>query len=1173
MNKRFIRVAVFCALTATAAPVFVGCSDDYDADIAGLQDQINKINGVVGITGDDMAAAIDEVVEQLQTKIDSLGGIVGDKVNVDELTASVNNLNQLIDQKADASQIQAEADRLQGLIEAANEAAAGANEELSQKLEQQISDLEKKQEEAQQKLNDALNGKVDPATLQAEAARLEGLINEAKKIAEGAVTSAQLDEKISAVEGEIESLESKLNSAATSEGVASQIEAAKQELQLLIDAKADPATIDEKIAAYNETLQATLDGKASATLVAGLRGEVTNLTGSVKDLQNELKRIDQLETSLGTALSDLSSVKSDLSGLKSRIDALEGADLNLSEYAEFKALANRVSDVEAKWGDLSSEDIDANTSAIADINSKLDAFFGEKADATVADIYNKLVALETWKNDIANDIASISSKADQSALNDALNQIDDLRTQLGLIGSQDPDEGEEGEEPTANFYNKEEIDSKFNSIKEEINKLVGTVPQSIVYMPNFDTATNQFTDGITFKSLFVEKLGTTPVATSAPENTIVRFRVSPASVVEKIKDGTYTVELGGKRMKSIPEGHITMSLVSNDNTKADEAEGIIAYQVNTGTLALNEAWALCVNLKKAEVTATADEEADKTVDIADKTDLTSNFFTLINQSVQIDGIEVTTNGAYTDGTTDQLAYAEHKGTAPHQIDYTKDRKVVGYLDGTEVVADLEKAFDLTGKLSIAYGITGGSEPDIFTTAGGVLTVVNDYSSYIGQTAVVTAQPSINGTKIPNKLGKYGTTYDEVQVVNILWVEEYSLLDNTKFTVNDGRSKTEWVNSARTFTLDKDEVDRLISETKIEREKFFGGLASTQQPASVYTDGTKKVTLSADPTNERIIVTYDKGVVVNGTPTLKLSLTRSDVSLPAIEIKVTLPTSTFGTLPNPAEDILTLDPGNTGIIWNAERTTTTLTPVPTTDDNITAMIWGADLSARFTSTEEFGSKYSDLVDEVRKLGGTVEWEALGQIKPSGISWNTLPNVNVNSAYSVDNAVHDLTFRINFKYGSHTITGNTYTMKVANISGKFVMPEAVKDKGIQFTNRTGSVKLSKDCKWVDATSAGQNTVWSEGKVISRDNGVANAVYGTSFFKLLNIGEPRFELVDPQYANFVNLNPVDGTFSLTPNGQTAFSTEPATVQVKVVINSRFGTIEGEEDNIINVHVNIAG
>ena len=195
---------MFCALTATAAPVFVGCSDDYDADIAGLQDQINKINGVVGITGDDMAAAIDEVVEQLQTKIDSLGDIVGDKVNVDELTASVNNLNQLIDQKADASQIQAEADRLQGLIDAANQAAADANQQVRQELEQQISELEQKQDEAQLALNEALNGKVSQEVLDNEAARLEELINDAKQIASGAVTPAQLDEKINTVMGEIE---------------------------------------------------------------------------------------------------------------------------------------------------------------------------------------------------------------------------------------------------------------------------------------------------------------------------------------------------------------------------------------------------------------------------------------------------------------------------------------------------------------------------------------------------------------------------------------------------------------------------------------------------------------------------------------------------------------------------------------------------------------------------------------------------------------------------------------------------------------------------------------------------------------------------------------------------------------------------------------------------------
>ena len=50
MRKKFIRVAVFCALTATAAPVFVGCSD-YDDDINRLQGEIDQINGFVVAEG------------------------------------------------------------------------------------------------------------------------------------------------------------------------------------------------------------------------------------------------------------------------------------------------------------------------------------------------------------------------------------------------------------------------------------------------------------------------------------------------------------------------------------------------------------------------------------------------------------------------------------------------------------------------------------------------------------------------------------------------------------------------------------------------------------------------------------------------------------------------------------------------------------------------------------------------------------------------------------------------------------------------------------------------------------------------------------------------------------------------------------------------------------------
>ena len=1077
MNKRFIRVAVFCALTATAAPVFVGCSDDYDADIAGLQDQINKINGVVGITGDDMAAAIDEVVEQLQARIDSLGGVVSDKVNVDELTASVNNLNQLIDSKADASQIQAEADRLQGLIEAANQAAADANAADRQALEQQISELEGKQEQAQQTLNEAIAG------------------------------------------------------------------------------KADQADIDQ------------------------LRTDLTTVTNDLAAANNKLQQLEGLSEDLGGALTDLATAKSDLETLKGRVQALEEADLNLGDYAEFSALADRVTALEGKWGNLSSSDIAANTSAIAEINRKLDAFFAEKADATAKEIYDKLKALEDWKADVVDEIASISSKADQSALDQVLLDIEDLKDQLGLIGDQDPDEGED---QTANFYNKEEIDAKFDAIKTEINSLVGTMPQSIVYMPNFDNATNQFSNGITFRSLFIDKLGTTPVATSAPENTIVRFRVSPASAVEEIKKGTYTLTLDGKRMKSIPKDHITLSLITGTaETNADEAEGIITYQVNTGTLAMNEAWALCVNLKKAvpeETTGSeADAEADKTVEIADKTDLTSNYFTLFNQTVQIDGIDVDTKAAYRDNNTDDLAYMEHTGTTPFQINYAEGRKLVGYNNGSIAVNDLEAMFDLSGKISINYSVTSGSNPSLFTVSGGLLTLVNHYSTYIGETAVVTAQPVINGTTIPNKQGgqNYGTTYDQVKVVNILWSESYNLIDDTKFTVSDGKSKTEWIDSERTFTLNPTVVDELINRTKINRSEFFNGLATSAQPDAEYTDAEgKTVILEADATNEKITVTYDAGVVITGSKTLKLTLQRSDVSLPAIEINVPLAATTFGTLPNPTEDVLPLDPGNTGIIWNAEKTITTLTPVPTTDDNIAAMIWNADLSARFASTDEFDGTFSQLKADVEALGGHVVWEAVGTAaeRPAGINYSALPNAAVNSAYDMNNAnqAHELKFRINFKYGAHTIQGNTYTLKVADISGKFVMPDDVKNNGVQFTSRTGSVKLSKGCSWTDATSAGQNIVWSEGKVVTTAN-TTGAVYATSFFDLLGIDEPTFELVNPEYKNFVNLNPTDGTFSLTADGQTAFSSNPATVQVKVVIKSRFGTVEGQESNIINVHVNI--
>ena len=246
-----------------------------------------------------------------------------------------------------------------------------------------------------------------------------------------------------------------------------------------IGAKADTAFVNQEIRDLNAELENVKAGYATTAITDQLRADLTTVTNDLTTASNKLQEVDRISTDLGVAIKDLTTVKGDLEGLKDRIEDLEGADLNLSEYSEFTALANRVQTLEGKWGELSWEDIDANTSAIEQINLKLNAFFAEKADATAKDIYNKLVALETWKTDVVEQFMSgITNSEATGKLDQALADIEDLRTQLGLI-AKDPEEGEEGEEPTANFYDKATIDEMFKKVEGEMAMLFDT-PNSLV---------------------------------------------------------------------------------------------------------------------------------------------------------------------------------------------------------------------------------------------------------------------------------------------------------------------------------------------------------------------------------------------------------------------------------------------------------------------------------------------------------------------------------------------------------------------------------------------------------------------------------------------------------------------------------------------------------------------
>ena len=96
-----------------------------------------------------------------------------------------------------------------------------------------------------------------------------------------------------------------------------------------------------------------------------------------------------------------------------------------------------------------------------------------------------------------------------------------------------------------------------------------------------------------------------------------------------------------------------------------------------------------------------------------------------------------------------------------------------------------------------------------------------------------------------------------------------------------------------------------------------------------------------------------------------------------------------------------------------------------------------------------------------------------------------------------------------------------------------------------------------------------VWKDGVVVTTAN-TKDAAYATSFFSLTGIKAPQFEFVNPVYQQYIDLDPNTGSFKLNEAGR-SFFVNRTTVEVRVKLDSRFGTVNGSNDNIIKVDVDI--
>lgn len=320
---------LFGALTLAVSTTVTSCKD-YDDDVKGLQEQIDKITSTNPVSTEDMKTAIASAISTLQAQLQTAIDGKADSKAVQDLLATVTELQTALNNKADASTIKTLGDKITALTEEVN-AVKGNLEAKQEELAEKVAGLE-------EQLADAASS-ADIVRLTEDLAAAKNELKTVKEMAENnaaAIVGIQSSiTQLKTLEGKVAALEAFKATAATKEDLKAYVETS--DLAGLVDAEVLNMLKDNgSIAKYvNDAIEAQVLSEASAINLAikGVDDKLATLNtaftlyketqaSAYKDLSDKITTLENFKNGIVNSLADTK--YEDFDGMLAEIVKLSG---------------------------------------------------------------------------------------------------------------------------------------------------------------------------------------------------------------------------------------------------------------------------------------------------------------------------------------------------------------------------------------------------------------------------------------------------------------------------------------------------------------------------------------------------------------------------------------------------------------------------------------------------------------------------------------------------------------------------------------------------------------------------------------------------------------------------------------------------------------------------------